>query len=75
MWLHTGSLALTVTVALPFVINLLKNVAYSLKYTGLFIFKALASKDITLFHSHRDKSTGKRLTFVLLEIYRNIDQI
>ena len=54
MWLHTGSLAL-VLCCLPLVINLLKNVAYSLKYTGLFIFKALASKDITLFRSHRDK--------------------
>ena len=47
MWLQTGSLAL-VLCCLPLVINLFKNVAYSLKYTGLFIFKALAFKDITL---------------------------
>ena len=36
-----------------------KNVAYSLKYTGEPILKALTFKGITLFHSYRDKTVAE----------------
>ena len=51
-----------------------KNVAYSLKYTWYPILKALVFKDInsTFPFSPKQKVAEHRLTFVLLEVYRNI---
>ena len=37
-----------------------QNVAYSLKDTGQPVLKALTFKDITLFHSNRDKTLQNR---------------
>ena len=49
-----------------------KNIAYSLKYKGQPILKALISKDIALFQSYRDiKFAKQRIIFVLLEVHRN----
>ena len=49
-----------------------KNIAYSLKYKGQPILKALIFKDIALFQSYRDLKIAKqRIIFVLLEIHRN----
>ena len=49
-----------------------KNIAYSLKYKGHPILKALISKDIALFQSYRDLKIAKqRIIFVLLEVHRN----
>ena len=58
---------------LTFVFYCVKNIAYSLKYTGEPILKALTFKGVTLFHSYRDEKLQNREQFLVLEIYRILD--
>ena len=49
-----------------------KNVAYHSKYTEQPILKAWTFKGITLSHFYSDKKISEqRMTFILLEVYRN----
>ena len=43
-----------------------------MKYTGWTTLKALMFKDKMFSHSYRDKELQNRITFVLLQVYRNI---
>ena len=56
--LHIGSVSFTLTFV--HYCFCYKNVAYSRKYTGEPILKALTFKSITIFHSYRDKKLQNR---------------
>ena len=51
----------------PLLFLWVKNVAYSLTYTGKSCYSVLTFKSMRLFHSYRDKKLQNRITFVLLE--------